>query len=167
MKSFPTLIKSLSLLLLLLWAPALTANQAPPAEKAPQRSAQLAEERIAPAPQKTSKLQRWVAKKVVKRLEKRIQKRMEKEGYEPVTNGFAIASIATAGAGAILLFVIGPFAGILALLGIIFGIIGLVQCNRYYDEFVGRGLAIAGIVIGALTIVLPFLLLILLLGILL
>jgi hypothetical protein len=61
------------------------------------------------------------------------------------TNGFAIAAL-------ICSLVVGwiPYVG--GLLGLIFGIIGLRQCNRTGDR--GRGLAIAGIAIGAVGIVL-------------
>lgn len=41
----------------------------------------------------------------------------------------------------------------LALLGLIFSIIGLSQINKYNGFLTGKGLAIAGIVISAITIV--------------
>jgi hypothetical protein len=59
------------------------------------------------------------------------------------TNGFAIASLVCSIVG-ILLVVLGPT------LGIVFGIVGLKQTARLGES--GRGLAIAGIVIGALVL---------------
>jgi hypothetical protein len=60
------------------------------------------------------------------------------------TNGFAIASLVCS----IVLGLI-PFLG--AGLALIFGIIGLRQCARSRER--GRGLAIAGLVIGGLALV--------------
>jgi hypothetical protein len=59
------------------------------------------------------------------------------------TNGFAIASLVSSLVG-IFLLIVGP------LLGIIFGIVALKQIPRLGQA--GRGLAIAGIVIGAVVL---------------
>jgi hypothetical protein len=59
------------------------------------------------------------------------------------TNGFAIASLVCSLVG-VLVVVVGPG------LGIVFGIIGLRQTSRLGEA--GRGLAIAGIVIGGLVL---------------
>jgi hypothetical protein len=66
-------------------------------------------------------------------------------GYPPpsTTNGYAIASLACS----IVLVVV---AGIGSILGVVFGIIGLRQCGRKNER--GKGLAIAGIVIGGIGI---------------
>jgi Domain of unknown function (DUF4190) len=66
-------------------------------------------------------------------------------GYRPPasTNGFAIASLVCA----IVLFWLFGIGG---LLGVIFGIIGLRQCKANHER--GSGLAIAGIVIGAIVL---------------
>jgi hypothetical protein len=66
-------------------------------------------------------------------------------GYQApsTTNGFAIASLACA-----IVLGIVPFLG--GILGVVFGIIGLRQCARQGER--GRGLAIAGIVIGGIAI---------------
>jgi hypothetical protein len=61
------------------------------------------------------------------------------------TNGFAIASLSCA-----IVLGIVPFLG--GILGVVFGIIGMRQCARSGDG--GRGLAIAGIVVGGIAIVL-------------
>jgi hypothetical protein len=61
------------------------------------------------------------------------------------TNGFAIASLVCALVGIVVL-VIGP------LLGIIFGAIGLKQIPRLGQS--GRGLAIAGVILGAIILLL-------------
>lgn len=71
------------------------------------------------------------------------------------TNGFAIASIACSAAGLICL-------GTGSFLGIIFGIVALNQIKRTGQD--GRGLAIAGIVIGSVVTV-GFLILVLIGGI--
>jgi hypothetical protein len=59
------------------------------------------------------------------------------------TNGLAIASLVCAIALSWLL-------GLGGILGVTFGIIGLRQCNRRGER--GRGLAIAGIVVGGLVV---------------
>jgi hypothetical protein len=59
------------------------------------------------------------------------------------TNGMAIASIACSGAG-----IIPFFFGITCVLGIIFGFVAMGQIKRTGGVQEGRGLAIAGIVIG-------------------
>jgi hypothetical protein len=59
------------------------------------------------------------------------------------TNGFAIASLVCA-----IVLAVVPFLG--GGLGVIFGIIGTRQCARNGER--GKGLAIAGIVIGAIAI---------------
>jgi Domain of unknown function (DUF4190) len=61
------------------------------------------------------------------------------------TNGFAIASLVCSLVGIFLVFV-GPA------LGVVFGIVGLKQTSRLGES--GRGLAIAGVVIGALMMLL-------------
>jgi peptidyl-prolyl cis-trans isomerase B (cyclophilin B) len=60
------------------------------------------------------------------------------------TNGFCIASLVCSLVGILLLF-IGP------VLGVIFGWVGLRQTARLGEQ--GRGLAIAGVVIGVLVLV--------------
>lgn len=67
-------------------------------------------------------------------------------GYYPpptTTNGYAIAALACS-------IVLAVFVGIGSILGIVFGIIGLRHCRQHNER--GRGLAIAGIVIGAIGI---------------
>jgi hypothetical protein len=71
-------------------------------------------------------------------------------GYQPygygapsTTNGFAIAALSCA-----IVLAIVPFLG--GILGVVFGIIGLKQTARNGER--GRGLAIAGIVIGGIVI---------------
>lgn len=61
------------------------------------------------------------------------------------TNGFAIAALVCSLVGILLAF-IGP------VLGVVFGIVGLRQTARPGEA--GRGLAIAGIVIGAVLLLL-------------
>ena len=61
------------------------------------------------------------------------------------TNGFAIAALVCSLVGILLAF-IGP------LLGIVFGIVGLRHTTERGES--GRGLAIAGIVIGSLVLLL-------------
>jgi uncharacterized membrane protein len=72
---------------------------------------------------------------------------------KPATNGLAIAGMVLGIVGALLALI--PFAGVFlcwlpALLGIIFGFIGLGTANRNYG--VRRGEAIAAIVCGFLPI---------------
>ncbi|TDH51752.1 DUF4190 domain-containing protein [Mycobacterium eburneum] len=62
------------------------------------------------------------------------------QGRPPGTNGMAIASLVTSLAGLFLCFV--P-----SVVGMILGIIALGQCNRTGQE--GRGMAMAGTIIGA------------------
>ena len=62
----------------------------------------------------------------------------------PNTNGFCIAALVCALLGIVLWF-IGP------VLGVIFGWVGLRQTARLGER--GRGLAIAGIVVGAVVLV--------------
>lgn len=67
-------------------------------------------------------------------------------GYYPApstTNGFAIASLVCA-------IVLAVLFGIGSVLGVGFGIVGLRQCRAHHEG--GRGLAIAGIVIGGIGI---------------
>lgn len=67
-------------------------------------------------------------------------------GYYPPptsTNGYAIAALVCS-------IVLAVFAGIGSILGVVFGIIGLRHCRQNNER--GRGLAIAGIVIGAIGI---------------
>lgn len=45
------------------------------------------------------------------------------------------------------------FIGLPALLAVVFGIVGIRQCNRDRND-TGRGLAIAGLVLGSLSILL-------------
>jgi hypothetical protein len=59
------------------------------------------------------------------------------------TNGYAIAALACS-------IVLAAFAGLGSILGVVFGIIGLRHCRQRNER--GRGLAIAGIVIGAIGI---------------
>src|SRR4030042_476949 len=66
------------------------------------------------------------------------------------TSGLAIASLVLA--------VCGIFTcGLTAIIGLILGIVGLCAIRKRADQLKGRGLAIAGIVVSAVTIViLPF-----------
>lgn len=101
---------------------------------------------------------------------KRPQKR-SKTGL--IINGFAQASLICA-CGSVLMLILSligiPFLSVIwllaALLAIILGIVGLVQIRRYYDEFTGEKLAIAGIVVGSISLVLPFILFVLILALL-
>src|SRR4051794_13858906 len=65
---------------------------------------------------------------------------------QPKTSGLAIASLVTSIVGAIFCFVI-------AIVGLVLGIVALNQIKNSNGMQTGRGLAIAGIVIGALGIV--------------
>ncbi len=77
-------------------------------------------------------------------------------GYQPYsgypapgdTNGFAIASLVSALVG-IFALIVGP------LLGIVFGVVALHQLGRTPAR--GRGLAIAGIIIGSVVLLLDVL----------
>ena len=60
-------------------------------------------------------------------------------------NGFAIASLACS-------VVLSWLFGIGGVLGIIFGILAIKQCARQGDR--GRGLAIAGIIVGGIVVLL-------------
>jgi len=64
-------------------------------------------------------------------------------GYNPptTTSGFAIASLVCS-------IVLSWLFGIGSLLGVVFGILGLKQCREHNER--GRGMAIAGIVIGGI-----------------
>lgn len=72
------------------------------------------------------------------------------------TNGLAIASLITSIAGFVLalpltfLCLVGEFP--LPIIGIVLGIVGLNQVNKNQQQ--GRGMAIAGIAVGAATLVL-------------
>ena len=70
----------------------------------------------------------------------------------PSTSYFAIASIVCALGGIFLLFPLG--AGLGAILGIIFGHVAIGDIKRSRGAKVGRGLAIAGLVLGYLLIAL-------------
>lgn len=51
----------------------------------------------------------------------------------------------------------GTFWFLSALTGIILGIIGLVQIQRYYDEFTGREYAVVGIILSSVSLAIPIL----------
>jgi hypothetical protein len=71
--------------------------------------------------------------------------RLDAQGRYPApgsTNGFAIAALVCALAGLLI--------GVTGVLGLIFGIVGLRQTSRRGER--GRGLAITGIVLGAIEI---------------
>lgn len=79
----------------------------------------------------------------------------------PSTSYFAIASLACALGGIVVLVPFGTSLG--ALLGIIFGHVALAEIGRSHGMKVGRGMAVAGLVIGYLILallVLAFLLLV-------
>lgn len=98
-----------------------------------------------------------------KRAAKR-QKAGKRPKNERITNGFAIASVVSGGLSILsLLSAVGILWLPLALAGIILGIIGLTQIDKYYDEFKGRKLAIVGIIISAASLLLPIFLVLLLL----
>lgn len=79
----------------------------------------------------------------------------------PSTSYFAIASLACALAG---IFVFFPFgAGLGSILGIIFGHVALGDINRSRGTKVGKGMAVAGLVIGYLVLALSVALLLLVL----
>jgi hypothetical protein len=59
------------------------------------------------------------------------------------TNSFAIASLACS-------ILLSWLFGVGGVLGLVFGIIGLKQCSRLGQR--GRGLAVAGIIIGGLVV---------------
>jgi hypothetical protein len=64
----------------------------------------------------------------------------------PTTNGYATASLICS--------IVGIFVPILAsALAIIFGIVALNQIGSSYGRYEGRGLAIAGIVVGTIGVV--------------
>jgi Domain of unknown function (DUF4190) len=66
------------------------------------------------------------------------------------TNGLAIGSLATSIVGAVLALICCA-GGIVPLAGIVLGIVALTQINKTDQD--GKGMAIAGIVIGALALV--------------
>src|SRR4051812_5567526 len=70
---------------------------------------------------------------------------------QPKTNGLAIASLVTGILGAIFCFIV-------AIVGIVLGIVALNQIKNSNGMQTGRGLAIAGIVVGSLGIVVVILL---------
>jgi hypothetical protein len=67
----------------------------------------------------------------------------------PTTSGYATASLICAVVGIIVPIVASALA-------IIFGIVALNQISSSYGRLEGRGLAIAGIVVGAVGIVIGF-----------
>ena len=70
-------------------------------------------------------------------------------GYRPqTTNGLAIASMVLGIVGVVLFF----FLAIPAILALIFGLVAMSQINRSGGVQAGRGMAIAGITLGALEI---------------
>src|SRR3954463_9869978 len=68
-------------------------------------------------------------------------------GAQPETSGLAITSL--------IMGILG-FCGITALLGIIFGIISLRQIRKSNGRLKGEGLAIAGLVVSAFMLFIPF-----------
>jgi hypothetical protein len=71
-------------------------------------------------------------------------------GRQPRKKGFAVASL--------VLGILGlPTVGLLligAMLGIVFGVIGLVKARNAPDEYAGKGLAVAGIALSILSVTL-------------
>lgn len=89
----------------------------------------------------------------LKILKKRLKKKSKRKGNrvlnEPKTDGLAIASFVCSLATVIpIIGIVGPF------LGIIFGIIALVRINESPQYIKGKAFAIAGIVIGAVMLLL-------------
>lgn len=70
-------------------------------------------------------------------------------GKRPVSQNLAIASLITGIAGFVLSGCLGPFPGIVAL---VLGIVALSQAKKSPEVFGGKPMAIAGIVIGSVTI---------------
>ncbi len=66
----------------------------------------------------------------------------------PANHGFAIASLVCSILGALFFPIIG------SILGIVFGAVALRQIRASDGRFQGRGLAIAGIIVGAVALVL-------------
>jgi len=66
--------------------------------------------------------------------------------YAPATNGFAIASLVCSFGGC--------FLGVPSILAIIFGFVAISQINNSNGTQKGKGLALAGIIIGGIMILL-------------
>ena len=73
------------------------------------------------------------------------------------SQGLALASMITGIAGVLLASCFGPVPGIVAL---VLGLVALSQIKKSPEKFGGKGMAIAGIVIGSLTVVFYVLLII-------
>ena len=72
--------------------------------------------------------------------------------YPPSTGpsqGLAVASMIVGLAGILLSWCFGPVPGIVAL---VLGLVALSQIKKSPDKFTGRGYALAGVIIGSLTI---------------
>lgn len=65
------------------------------------------------------------------------------------SQALALASMLTGIAGILLAGCFGPVPGVIAL---VLGLIALSQIKKFPDKYTGRGMAITGVVIGALTI---------------
>lgn len=64
------------------------------------------------------------------------------------TSGMAVTALVLGIAGFCLWVVLGPFTFVSSILAIVFGALGIAQCNR--DPMLGgKGMAIAGLVLGA------------------
>ncbi|MDB4728340.1 DUF4190 domain-containing protein [Saprospiraceae bacterium] len=108
---------------------------------------------------KTGRKLTFKEKIALKILKKKLKKNSKHKGNrvlnEPKTDGMAIASFICSLASVI------PFIGILGpFLGIIFGIIALGRINKAPQFIKGKGFAIAGIVIGGVTILLGIIVLV-------
>ncbi|MGH9017982.1 MAG: DUF4190 domain-containing protein [Acidimicrobiales bacterium] len=71
------------------------------------------------------------------------------------TNGFAVASLVCSIAG-----IIPFFFGVTCLLGIAFGFVGMSQVKHSHGAQRGRGMAMAGVIVGAALIVIIFVVLV-------
>lgn len=122
------------------------------------------------APQETRVNKTDEGKLIIKKEKKSIKTLLVKKLLKKrisdnrIYNGFAIASLICGGMS--ILMMIGALIGsaffaifwpLAALAGIILGIVGLIQINRYYDEFVGKGLAVAGIALAIGSFLIPLL----------
>ncbi|HZV71551.1 MAG TPA: DUF4190 domain-containing protein [Saprospiraceae bacterium] len=96
----------------------------------------------------------WIIKSKIKHAEKK-GKSIHIEGYQPITDGFAIASLVI---GIVSLLTLNILLGILA---IIFAGISLGKIRRFDGLYKGQGLATAGLVCGIVAVTLVLLVVVL------
>ncbi|MEM9527757.1 MAG: DUF4190 domain-containing protein, partial [Bacteroidota bacterium] len=96
------------------------------------------------------KFKERIALSIVRGKAKRQARKKRKPRTAGPTDGFAIASLVCG--------ILGFFTGITAILAIIFGIVALGNIERDPQYLRGRGMAIAGIVLGGVVLLLLLLL---------